>query len=120
MIARDVDAIPLIAVDRVVDDVMRPAVSVDEADAATAVRINQIIDDQRAGVAAINRDTTITRAAAVTKYSIELDMYTNVTVVTAHHRDRLSASASNRQSTYRDELGLLDTNGKFIGALGTG
>ncbi len=95
MIARDVDAVPLIAVDRIVDDVMRSAVGVDEADAVTTVGMNQVIDDQGAGIAAIDRNPAVARAAAIVENSIELDVNILVLVVTAKQRYGLTSGPRN-------------------------
>ena len=96
VIARDVDAVPLVAVDRVVDDVMRSAVGVDEADAVSAVGMNQIVDDQRARVAAGYRDAAVARTASVAEDSIELDMDVLILIVAAEQGYRLAASSADR------------------------
>jgi len=45
MVASDLDTVPLIPVNRVVDDVMWAAVGVDEGNGITAVTIKKIIDN---------------------------------------------------------------------------
>jgi hypothetical protein len=60
VIARDVNPVPLRRGNRIVDDVMRSAVGVDEAQIIATVRVKQIVDDQRTGVAAINRNAAVT------------------------------------------------------------
>ena len=116
VVARDIDAVPLIAIDRVVDQVMRSAVGVDKVQSISPVGINQIIDNQSSGVAAIDCNAAVTRAAAVGENAIELDVDILILIVAAEQRDRLAAGAGNRQAADRDELGLLETNGIIPGA----
>ncbi len=47
-------------------------------------------------------------------------MDTYVTVVAAHHGDRLSAGTGDRQAANGDEFGLLDANRELVGALRPG
>ena len=93
-----------IAIDSVVDDVMRPAVGVDETNAVAPVGVNQIVNDQRAGVAAINRDATVAGVAPIAKDTIEFDVDILILIVATEQRDRLTAGTGNRQAADGYEL----------------
>jgi len=111
MVARDINAVPLIAIDRVVDDVMRSAVGVDQGDTVTTVGVNQIIDDQSAWVTARDSDAAVARTAAVAEYSIELDVDVPVLIVAAEQGNSLAAGSGDGEASDRDELGLLKADG---------
>ena len=107
MVARDLDTIPLIPVNRVVDDVMRAAVGVDEGNGITAVTIKKIIDNQSTWIATGDRDAAVARAAAIRKDPIELDVNVLILIVAAEQRYRLSSGAGKSQTADGDELRLL-------------
>ena len=83
MVARDIDTVPLARINSIVDNVMRSAVSVDEANRITTVRVKHVVDDQRAGVAAIDCNSAVARAAAIGKNAVELDVDILILIVAA-------------------------------------
>lgn len=119
VISCHVDGVPLIVVNRVVDDIVRPPIGVLEGDTVSAVGVDQIVDDERAWITAGDRDTAVARVATVAKDAVEFDVDVLIAVVTPHQRDRLTAGSSNRQTTYCYEFGLLDPNRPSLRTLRT-
>ena len=114
------NAVPLIAVNRVVNDVVWPAIGIIEGNGVATIPIGQIINDQSSRITARDGYTAVARATSVTKDAIEFDVDFLIAVVTSHQRNRLTACSSNSQTTYRYEFGLLDPDRPSLCTLRTG
>ena len=108
---------PLVGMDGVLNDVVRPAVSIDGGYTVSAVRIDQVVHDQCIRVAAGNGNSAIAFAAAIAEDSVALDVNRPIPVVPVHQLDRLAACARNREAPNGDKFRLLEAKGKTVGAL---
>ena len=117
MVARNINTVPLIAINRIVDYVVRAAIGVDKADSVSTVGIDQVVDDEGSRIVTGDLDATVATTVAVAKDPIKLDMDTAVAVIAAHHSDRLCTRTGNRQTAYGNEVGSSDPDGELVGAL---
>src|SRR5262249_12346842 len=118
VIPRDVHAAPRVGVNRVADDVVRSAGDVEGRDAVATVAVDQAVDDERAGVAAGDRDPAVTFRAAVAEDAQPLQVDRLILIAAAEQRDGLAAGAGNGQPAHGDELRLLELHGVAASALG--
>src|SRR4029077_17557822 len=81
MVPGHIDTVPLVAEDRIVDEVVRSAVGIAETHSVTAVAIYEIVDDQRARIPTGNRDTAVARTAAVAKNPVQLNVNVLILIV---------------------------------------
>src|SRR5207249_10058783 len=78
------------------------------------------VEDERARVAAGDRDAAVARAAAVAEDPQPLEVDGLVLVIAAQQRDGLAAGAGDGEAADGDELGLLQSDGKAVRTLGDG
>ena len=81
--ARDADPVPGVAVDRVVDDVVRAAVGAERDQTVPAVAVDEGVGDERVGVTAADRDSPVAGPAAVADDAQPLEVDRQVLVVPA-------------------------------------
>jgi len=100
MSLRDIHTVPPIGVDRILNDIMRPAFGAEESDAVLPVAVNEIIHNERIGVVGANQNTARALAGAVTEDAVAFQPDALVVVfVAAYQSNGLAAGIGNRESS---------------------
>src|SRR5262249_30537419 len=113
----DFRARPRLAGDRLPVPVGGPPAGAGGGEAFRAVAVDQAVEPQRVGVAAVDRDPAAALARAVAEDAQALEMNGLVLVVAAQHRDGLAPGARDGESAQRDEPRLLELHRVAVRAL---